>query len=375
LSNVQKRPTPRLAYFVHDVADAAVLRRVRMIHAAGVAVTVIGFRRRSQVTETIDGARIVDLGQTGDGRFLQRMWAVVRNMAAFRRVRAAVSDVDVIMARNLETLVLAARAARGRRLVYECLDIHRLLLTEGLLPGLVQQVEHAALGKVDLIVTSSPRFTNSYFRERRQLDTPILLVENKLPLPERQQALPAALTPAGPPWVIGWFGMLRCSRSLEILSALAASSNGRIEVVIAGVPSEAEFSGFAEMVAGMPGVTFLGRYAAADLPDLYGQVHFAWAIDFFEEGLNSTWLLPNRLYEALGHGAVPIALSTVETGAWLIRRQAGLVVDDVGTVSVRLSALTTESYDRLASSVKTLPREAIEMTAEESDTAVRTILG
>ncbi|WP_443025326.1 glycosyltransferase [Sphingomonas sp. RB3P16] len=367
---------PRLAYFVHDVADAAVARRVGMLHAAGVVVTVIGFRRRAVPLDTIDGARVVDLGQTGDGRFVQRIWAVLRNLAAFDTVRRAVSDADVLMARNLETLVLAARAAKGRRLVYECLDIHRMLLTDGLLPGLVQRVERAALRKVALIVTSSPRFADAYFRDRRGVATPVLLVENKLPmLTDPPAARSAVGAVAGPPWVVGWFGMLRCKRSLAILAELAAASNGRVEVLIAGIPSDAEFSDFAETVAAMPGVTFVGRYQAGDLAALYGRVHFAWAIDFFEEGLNSTWLLPNRLYESLGYGAVPIALATVETGAWLKRNHVGLVIDTAEEAAAHLQSMSIPKYGELAAAVAALPRATIELTAEENAAIVATIVG
>lgn len=345
-----------------------------MIQAAGVAVTVIGFRRGAVPQDSVEGVRVVDLGQTGDGRFVQRIWAVLRNMAAFGAVRAAVADADVIMARNLETLVLAARAAEGRRLVYECLDIHRMLLTDGALPGVVQRVERAALRKVDLIVTSSPRFATDYFHARRGMDTPVLLVENKLPT--GVGPIDNAVRPVtGAPWVIGWFGMLRCKRSLAILAGLAAASKGQIEVLIAGIPSDAEFTDFAETVAAMPGVTFVGRYTAADLPALYGRVNFAWAIDFFEEGLNSTWLLPNRLYEALGHGAVPIALSSVETGAWLTGHRVGLVIDDPDAVQARLTAMRAETYVGLVAAVAALPRTATAMTVDEDQAIVDTILG
>lgn len=369
----------RLAYFVHDVADAAVVRRVQMMQAEGVAVTVIGFRRCAAPLESVGGARVIDLGQTGDGRFVQRIFAILRTMAAFGAVRAAVADAEVIMARNLETLVLAARASRGRRLVYECLDIHRLLLTEGVLPALVQRVERAALRKVALIVTSSPRFADAYFRERRGLETPVLLVENKRPM-RHAAANPADVgnsAPAvpGPPWIIGWFGMLRCTRSLALLAALAAASDGQIEVLVAGIPSDAEFTDFAGTVAGMPGMTFVGRYTAADLPALYGRVHFAWAIDYFEEGLNSAWLLPNRLYEALGYNAVPIALASVETGAWLTRHRLGMVIADPASLPAGLSAMTAAAYAGLAAAVAALPPAATEITARENQAIVATILG
>lgn len=365
-----------LAFFVHDVADAAVLRRVKMIQGSGATVTVIGFRRSAARLTDINGAPVIDLGQTGDGQFAQRIWAVLRTMLAFGAVRAAAAHADVLMARNLETLVLAARAAGQRRLVYECLDIHRLLLADGVLARLVQRVERAALRRVDLIATSSPRFEDDYFRRLRHLDTPILLAENKVIAPTApQREIVTAPRTSGPPWVIGWFGMLRCRRSLAILADMAAASNGRIEILIAGIPSDAEFTDFASSVAAMPNVTFIGRYRPDDLAALYGRVHFAWAVDFFEEGLNSDWLLPNRLYEALSYGAVPIALSSVETGGWLRRHNVGLVVESVDAVQPLLANMTDTAYHSLTDAVASLPRDAVEMTEEEVSMIAETILG
>ena len=45
------------------------------------------------------------------------------------------AGADVVLARNLEMLIIASRArnlyAPRAALVYECLDIHRLLLSQG----------------------------------------------------------------------------------------------------------------------------------------------------------------------------------------------------------------------------------------------------
>jgi len=120
--------------------------------------------------------------------------------------------------------------------------------------------------------------------------------------------------------------MLRCQKSLSILSALAATSGGRVEVVLRGRPARSAFNDFDAVVAKSPGLTFGGPYVAADLPELYGGVHFTWAIDYFEEGLNSSWLLPNRLYEGAVYGAPPVALAQVETGRWLARHGVGVTL-------------------------------------------------
>lgn len=336
----------RIAYFVHDVSDAAVVRRVRMMQAGGMTVTVIGFRRRIEPIGEVYGAPVVDLGVTRDGGFLQRIWAVFRTLLRFGLVTEAVLSADVCMARNLEMLVLAVRARGHRRLVYECLDIHRLLLGKGVVARSLRAIESFALARTDLIITSSGRFVDDYFRAGRGFSGPILLVENKvlaLQPSGRRASTADHESMGGPPWVIGWFGMLRCRRSLQELSKIAAQSGGEIKVLIAGIASEKEFVDFAGTVASLTGLEFVGRYTAEDLPQLYAQVHFAWAIDFFEEGLNSAWLLPNRLYEAMAHGAVPIALSSVETGNWLKRNDVGITIQSPAADLPALLALMDEA--------------------------------
>jgi glycosyltransferase involved in cell wall biosynthesis len=305
---------------------------------------------------------------TRDGKLVHRIAAILRTLVSFGHVSRAVQASDVIMARNLEMLVLGIRAKGGRRLIYECLDIHRLLLGQGVGARVISAIEGWALAKVDLIITSSNRFADDYFRQRRRFTRPILLMENKVLALEGARRRDAASRPPppGPPWVIGWFGMLRCRRSLAELSRLAAESDGMIKVLIAGIPSEQEFVDFAETVAAAPGLEFVGRYTPADLPALYGRVHFAWAIDYFEDGLNSAWLLPNRLYEAMAHGAVPIALDTVETGNWLRRNGVGITVEDaVAALPALMSKMTAVGLSNHRALIAALPDRLLFTTPDD----------
>jgi hypothetical protein len=206
--------------------------------------------------------------------------------------------------------------------------------------------------RADLLVVSSPAFLSHYFEPRqglgRGLRVPALLVENKvLELdPPRPEA--AAARPAGPPWRIGWMGALRCRRSLAVLADLARRRPDLVEVRLHGRPAYGEFEDFDAQVSGLPNLAFGGGYTAADLPRLYGEVHFSWAIDFMEEGLNSSWLLPNRLYEASRHGAVPIALGGVETGRYLEAAGFGLRLQRAEDLEAALEALTPEGYAALS---------------------------
>jgi glycosyltransferase involved in cell wall biosynthesis len=338
-----------------------------MLHAGGLSVTVLGFRRSTKAVERLDDAPTIDLGLTRDGRLLQRAWAVLRTLVAFGRVRAAVRSADVMMARNLEALVLAQRARGTRRLVFECLDIHRTLVGKGFFSRLIQAADRRAMRNVDLILTSSPRYRDDYFFVRYGRDAPVLLLENKLLV--LNDAVPTGTVvrvPDRAPWIIGWLGMLRCARTFEILADIARNSGGKIEVLIAGIPSDDVFTDFPARVAASPGMRYVGPYTSEMLGALYSQVHFVWAIDYFEEGLNSVWLMPTRVYEAMAFGAVPLALRTVETGQWLIRNGVGIVMNDAETeVAALLDALTPTEYASYRSAVAALPETLLR--ADKSD--------
>jgi hypothetical protein len=121
------------------------------------------------------------------------------------------------------------------------------------------------------------------------------------------------------------------------------------------------------MAADLPYVLFQGPYRSVDLPAIYGEVHFCWAIDYYEQGQNSAWLLPNRLYEGLLNGAVPIALAEVETGQWLIRRKVGMVLNEPldQRLGDALAGLSDDRYRELAGAVGALPRA--ELATDEAE--------
>lgn len=310
-------PNPLIAYLVHDLGDAGVRRRIRMFRAGGARTSLAGFHR-DEAPREVDGLTPLPLGQTHDARLLSRALSVARVCAIrIAALRKHFAGADVIVARNLEMLAIAARAVSGMhprpRLIYECLDIHRLLFGSGVASRALRAMEARLLRQSDLVLTSSPDFASRHFA-RVPVCPPVHLVENKV-LGDDGPAEPASLRPPGPPWRIGWFGMIRCARSLDMLTALAARHAGAVEIVIRGKPAESAIPDFSERVARAPHVSFGGPYRnPEDLGAIYGGVDFAWTVDFYEEGQNSEWLLPNRLYEGCLHGAVPIALSRTCTG-------------------------------------------------------------
>jgi succinoglycan biosynthesis protein ExoL len=342
-------------YLVHDLSDPAVRRRVIMLQAGGAKVTLAGFRRTVHPeTAAVDGLSPIDLGPTKDSKFAQRLMAIAKAALSLRARLNGIPKPDIIIGRNLEMLALAKRArmllSADIPVVYECLDIHRLLLGQDKVSKVMRSAERALGRDAALLMTSSPAFVRDYFQRLGQIDAPVMLLHNKvLELADRPVDMQTFETPTsqGEPWTIGWFGALRCRKSLELLAEFTRRMEGRYEVVLRGRPAYSEFADFDAFVEAEPHIRFEGVYRnPEDLARIYGEVHFSWAIDFFEEGLNSSWLLPNRLYEGCRYGAVPIAMTQTETGRFLADRHMGLLLDEpsVSALSSLLADMNARSY-------------------------------
>lgn len=243
-------------------------------------------------------------------------------------------------------------------IIYECLDIHRLMLRTDGAGGLLRSAERRLGSKAVLLLTSSPAFVENYFERFGQFQGPIDLIENKVIELDGEAGARSSsptLPPAdGKPWKIGWFGALRCRRSLDILSAFTRQMEGRFEVVLRGRPAYDQFDGFEQRIESEPFISFRGPYRnPEDLAQIYGEVHFSWLIDFFEEGLNSNWLLPNRLYEGCRYATVPIALQGTETSRFLERKGLGVSLPGNRETALReaLSQFDSERYLRAANAV------------------------
>jgi succinoglycan biosynthesis protein ExoL len=104
----------------------------------------------------------------------------------------------------------------------EIADIQPAMLTNGLKGRLLRWIERISLQKCQLLLTASRGFLRDYFTEIQRYDGPSLLLENKV--------FPSAALIAtrvengghrGGAWVIGYFGVFRCVRSLQAILEVA----------------------------------------------------------------------------------------------------------------------------------------------------------
>ena len=377
--------TLQILYLAHDLTDAAIRRRVLMLRQGGARVSVAGFQRAGNVLAGEDDVPTVVLGRTADARFAQRASAVMSAALRLKSSLAGLPAPDVVIARNLEMLALAARASalQGRRVpvVYECLDVHRLLLDSGAAGALLRRAEGFFGRDASLLLTSSPAFIENYFRRLSRLTLKTMLVENKvLDLSGSFSTFtPRPRIPdPGKPWRIGWFGAIRCRKSLAMLTEFAEKMGGRVKIVLRGRPAYGEFDDFDGQVRKSRHIEFHGAYRnPEDLAAIYADVQFVWAIDFFEEGLNSNWLLPNRLYEGSLFGGVPIALTSTETGRFLDRRKLGLTLETAAPQELvrQFDAMDADRYRRLFDEIANTPRSMWLADADDCSALVTRLAG
>ena len=171
--------------------------------------------------------------------------------------------------------------------------------------------------------------------------------------------------------------MVRCARSFALLEALPDLLKSRVKVDVWGVPALDQIPAFHERVEAAPHMTFHGRYRPDALAGIYGGAHFVWAVDYYEAGGNSDWLLPNRLYEGAAFGAVPIAVEGVETARWLERRGVGVVLrgEPGAALHAFLESCTQQQQASLREAVVSLDRSATMLDAQEAETVLAVLTG
>jgi succinoglycan biosynthesis protein ExoL len=319
----------RIAFFGHDAGDAAVRRRVQAFRDDGLDVTGFMMKRRADTAPDWDN---IDLGLTADGAFVQRIVQIFKGARLAAQNLAALSTADVIYARNLDMLACAFLAKRHARLdtpvIYESLDVHRLLTRGDAIGGALRWIEGKLLKRSAGLVVSSPAFLKNHFDKHYAGAFRPYLVENRLasgadfgPRPE------PATHPPRRPLRIGWVGVLRCKRSFQLLCELADRLGPAIEIHLHGMPARNEIPDFDGPIADRANMQFHGRFRSPeDLASIYGGLDLVWAGDFMEAGFNSVWLLPNRIYEGGYFGVPAIAPGETETARWIERHACGFIL-------------------------------------------------
>lgn len=371
---------PLIAVFGHDAAESTLRKRIASFQDQGWRVAGFTFTRPKTASTPAIFWHDTPLGRTRDRNYARRLPALAAAVPRILRRAETLRAARVLYARNIDMLALAVLAKRltgsRARVVYEVLDVQRPFARGDAAGAALRAAERRLLARTDLLVVSAPDFVTRYFEPVQGFEGPWRLLENKLAAHQIAAAPEAfaretAHPPLDGPIVIGWFGVLRCTRSLDLLQAIATRLGPRVRIVLRGRLSEEDISA-ARLEAALrrtPNLAFGGPYASPDdLRGVYGAIHFAWALDYTDAGANSDWLLPNRLYEGGYFGVPALARAGTATGRRVEERGLGHALPEPAdeAACTLIENLDAQAYARLRATILAQPHGAF---VDETDTA------
>ena len=366
----------KVTFFAFDIAEAAQIRRIEAVRSLGHAVASVSFRRANMNTDFQPDWPDLPLGAVRNNDFLRRGLRVAASILHVWRQRDRLAGSPVWIARNFDLLAIAwaVKALSGRsdvQLVYECLDIHGLFTRAGPVGGVMRGLERRLLGRIALLIHSSPGFERHYFTPVQRYAGPVALIENKLWIGEDDLPRPASARATGAPLVLGWVGSLRCRKSLLILAEAARRMGGALRVEMHGNVHAHAIPDFAAILEAHPGLSHHGAYSYPDdLSAIYQSCDLVWAQDLWQRGANSDWLLPNRIYEASFFGCPQIAVAGTETGQRVAEAGQGFVLPEAtadalvallrGLTPARITSVSAELLAKPDSDFRLMPRDLAE---------------
>ena len=347
-------------------------KRIDMLVSLGFDVSVAAFNRAYH-SGRVPSRPTQIIGTISHGKYLQR---IGRLITALPKLRRAMRGRDIVYASSPDMALLAMIAGvfMGKKFILEVGDVREIQTAEGLKGRLVRIVDRVLTNRCSLLVVTAVGFLDNYYRNWLRSDVPAIVVENKIEASltsARPEAVRGSL-PQGRPFIdrplrIGYFGLLRCQWTWDVLKAFALKHPKDVEIVMAGYPMEP--ADIAEQAKSIPNVIYSGEYKSPnDLPRLYGAVDLVWACYKFigPRDWNLKWARPNRFYESCYFGRPLISRLGSSDSKEVDRLKIGFNIrtHEISEVVAELDSITAEMVEQWRSNSISLPNSLFMYTDE-----------
>ena len=276
----------------------------------------------------------------------------------------APGDICYVYGFDLLLVTVTHRALSGTKMkiIYEVPDLRELFFSKTLKGRILRWIERQIIPLTNLLVVTSENYVSDYFVRWRKIAIPeYLVIENKIH-PRQISGKPLPAASGSSRTRIGYFGVLRCSTSLECLIALA--NTGRFEVILAGIfmPSTEWFK---KKVSSYNGISYRGPFRSpSDSGLLYSLIDVIWAVYPYSFRMigNHRWARTNRFYESLFYNKPAI----VQKGSADAQRAAelgGIAIE----VDMKNQKETVEYLTHLLSSTYITAKAAMMETIAEKN--------
>lgn len=301
-------------------------KRIRGLQAEGCETVAMYFSRRYFKGDALP-CEAYHLGEVGHKSYFKRIHSLIRSIPLVRKM---LRQHDVIYAFGLDMALLGKLTGIGmnKKLVYEVGDIRPVQLARGLKGRVTRRLDRwIAREASDVVVTAKGYFKEYYLETLKLSRTDFHLIENHLDLSPEKRPFPQPYR-GNRSIAIGYFGLIRCVKSLEVLKALTNMANGKMKVFIYGYGLHINIE---QEVRLENNIIYYGEYQSPrDLPEMYSRVDLIWGCYTFPESqyeLNWKWARTNRFYESCYFRKPMIALSGSDEAKEVASLGMGVSVD------------------------------------------------
>ena len=289
----------KMTFISNNWADAHQQTRLKALIKSGIYVDCVAVSRNYYpISSEIEPHRI---GKVDHASYTKRLrtyilllYKLIKNFKSNQLIYVYGFDLALVV------LIFKMVSRRKTGVIYEVPDIREILFSPDIRGKLIRYIEKLTIPKIDLIIATSPEFISEYFVKMRKISIPdFRIIENKIhkdQLPGDSKCQPQIVSTK---IKIGYFGVLRCTASLNCLILLA--DKNQFEIILHGIFMPAT-SDFEKRISNLENIRYLGPYRVPeDLSKIYNEVDIVWASYPFSQNKfgNHLWARTNRFYESL----------------------------------------------------------------------------
>jgi succinoglycan biosynthesis protein ExoL len=294
----------KFTFLLSSTIHVRFIKRVEIIDKLVDQIDVFAFERKGSYPRKKINFEINTLGEITHVSYLKRLVLIAKSI---NKIRSAVRKADVVYTFGLDMLFLGwisklLSFRKNVKIIYEVGDIREILIGKSPINNIARFFEKFLLRFVSVLVITSEAFYTEYFLKvlnskslryhviENKLDSDIMSIESLQEITEKDNKK----------FTIGYFGILRCARTLELLKLLIQKSNGKIKVYLRGLPGIKTQNEYNNLVS-TEGVVNEGPYIVPDdLSEMYNSVDVVWACYPYQgkEIGNWSWAKTIRFYES-----------------------------------------------------------------------------
>ena len=345
--------------------------RVEQIEKIGIDCEVAAFEREYYPGKPWS-QDVTLLGFIEHKKYLKRLHLLIK---AIPVIRTKSKKADLVFCYNLDLLLIcwiSQLALKNKaKIIHDVSDIRSVLIGTGIFASVLRWLERFLLRRVSIVIITSPAYVTEYFHSIQNLhDVSFHLIENKLNPDSTPE--PISNTDSRPDvdpsvFKIGYFGLIRCRKSLELLLKLATEADGKFRVVLRGVFLDTE--DFEPVIANHPFVEYKGPFINPDdLPIMHHDVDFSWLVHAHSRE-NTKWSRIFRFYHAAYYQCPMIAQKDSQDGKVVDELNIGLTIDisDPDESIRKLLTITNVQVQEWRKKIQSLPQSLSVISKEYED--------